>query len=348
MAHLAREAGPFRFTAPVALAERPRGLALAAHQASMLFRWGLRGTPLLVAKHQSRAMGAAVRRAVAEFRPDAALVELAQTAQYLPCLDGVPTVLTDHEGGIPANATTDLGGWADRRDVRLWRAYVAAYYPRADLVQAVTDEDGAQLRAMLGRPVATRLPVVRMPSHPAAKTRTPPRALFLGNYRHRPNPEAAEVLARDVLPRLRERMPDAELWLAGPHPERLPSIGHLPGVRVVGFVEDLAGLFAQVRLLLAPLFSGGGFRMKALSAMAHGVPVVTNALGARGFAVPEPARTVAEGTDALVQAALALLEDPRHAAAAGKAAHRWAAANLSPEAVAATQLERIQTLLVAR
>ena len=101
---------------------------------------------------------------------------------------------------------------------------------------------------------------------------------------------------RDVLPRLRTAVPDAELWLAGPNPQRLGALRGQPGVRVLGFVPDLRELFGQVRLLLAPLFSGGGFRMKSLAALAHGLPVVTNALGARASTAPPPARAVCEGT----------------------------------------------------
>lgn len=340
--------GPFRYVLPVPMPERPHGFRLASHKALMLARWGFGGAPLVAAKHQSRAMTAAIRRGIAEFAPDAALVELAQTAQYLPDLGGLPKVFTDHESGVPANAHTDLGIWADRRDERLWRRYVRRFYPQADLLQAVTAEDAAMLEATLARPVAVRLPVVHVAERPQACAKAPPRALFLGNYSHHPNPEAAGILAFQVLPRLRQRLPEAELWFAGPHAERLDWIKGRPGVRIVGYADDLATLFGQVRLLLAPLYSGAGFRMKGLSALAHGVPVVTNALGARGLAAPPPARTVVESAEDLADAALRLLSDPQQTEVAGRAAHAWAREHLAPDAVAIAQLERIDALLDRR
>ena len=339
---------PFRFVAALPFPERPRGRALVRHRAVMALRWGLRGLPLVAAKHQSRAMAAAVRRAVAEWAPDAALVEVAQSAQYLGDLGAVPSVFTDHEAGVPANANTDLGGWADRRDARLWRRYVERFYRRASLLQAVTKEDAAALQRMLDRPVAVRLPVVQVARNPAACASAPPRILFLGNYSHRPNPEAARALADRVLPLVRARVPSAELWLAGPHAGKLDGVRERPGVRVLGFVDDLAGLFAQVRALVAPLYSGAGFRMKGLSALAHGVPVVTNDLGARGIDVPAPARTVVESDADLAEAAVRMLTDATHVAAAGRAAHAWAQHNLAADAVAAVQLERIAELLRGR
>ena len=125
----------------------------ASHRLKMLWRW--RARPLLAAKHQSAQLPTLARRALAEFRPDVAMVEMAQMAQFLPLLDGLPTVFTDHEAGRPANAGTGLGAAADRRDERLWRGYVQRYYPQASLIQAVTEEDAAALHSAIGRDVAS-------------------------------------------------------------------------------------------------------------------------------------------------------------------------------------------------
>lgn len=334
--------GPWRWQALLPFAERPAGRGRRGHQVRMLWRW--RHLPLVAAKHWHPDMPALLRRAIAEFQPDVAMVELAQMAQYLPFLQGVPTILTDHEAGCPANTTTGLGRWADRRDVRLWHDYAQRHFRQASLVQAVTEEDAVSLRELLDREVLVRPPAFVVPANPVAPERAPARALFLGDYSHQPNREAAEILARDVLPLLRRQSADAELWLAGPHEDRLGDLASSPGLRVLGFVPDLAELFAEVRVLLAPLWSGGGFRMKALAALAHGLPVVTNELGSRGCSATAPARTVAEGPQALAAATVAMLRSPALAAEAGRAAFAWARANLAGDAVARQQLERAQRL----
>ncbi len=323
--------------------DRHAGWAGLLDRLRMLWRW--RRQPLVAAKHWHPGMPALLARAIAEFRPDAVLVELAQMAQYLPFAGGVPTVLTDHEAGCPANTRTGLGRWGDRRDRRLWNAFVHTQYPRAALLQALTPEDANALATALGRPVEVRPPVFMVPAEPVTPGAAPPRALFLGDYSHAPNPEAATRLAREVLPALRAAAPDCELWLAGVHSERIADLRAHPGVRVVGFVPDLATLFGQVRLLLAPVWSGGGFRMKGLAALAHGLPVVTNALGARGIDVPAAARRVAETPAAMAQAALEWLQSPALAAKAGAAAFAFARQNVSPRGVAALQIARIQSLL---
>ncbi len=342
---LAGDSGPWSWHGALPYRERPRRGSLL-HQLQMLWRW--RHLPLVAAKHWHPDMPALLARARVSFQPDVVFVELAQMAQYLPCLRGLPTVLTDHESGCPANTTTGLGVLGDHRDARLWRRYIRHFYPMASLVQTVTVEDARSLAAELGRDVLVRPPTFVVPDQPVAPDQAPPRALFLGDYSHHPNPEAAARLVTDVLPLLRASNPSAELWLAGPNPDRVRALANTPGVAVLGFVPDLRTLFGQVRLLLAPLWSGGGFRMKALAALAHGLPVVTNQLGARGCDAPAPARTIAEGPRALADAALALLGSPADAAIAGRAAFAWAQANLTGDGVADAQIERATRLVAAQ
>ena len=344
----ARGLSPFMRAWTVPATPRPTGLARGLHQVRMLARWGLAGEPLVAAKFGTAAMRENVRRAVAEFRPDAVLLELAQSAQFVRDLDGTPCVLTDHEAGVPANTRTGLGAFADRRDRRLWHRYVLRHYASADLVQAVTKEDAAAISQLLGRSVSVREPAILVPTQPVSRAGTPPRMLFLGSYSHEPNERAASVLTQEILPLVRKRAPAAELWLAGPDCERIAALGNVPGVRVAGFRADLASLFADVRIVVAPLYSGGGFRVKTLSALAHGVPVVTNALGARGASAPMPALTLAERNEDLANAAAELLLDEPRCIEASAIAHRWAKEHVSPDAVADAQLQRIERLLAAR
>lgn len=313
------------------------------HQIHMLWHWA-GGRPLVAAKHWSPSMARALRRAVAE-GPDAVLVEFAVMAQYLPYLAGVPVVLTDHESGGPIPAGIGPGKWGLRREGRLWRRYLHHYYPRARIIQALTEQDAQELEGALERPVLVRPPAVPLPDRAADPASAPPRVVFFGDYRHHPNPEAALTLAQRILPLLREQVPETELWLAGPNaPAAVEQLGNLAGVTVLGFVEDLTAMLSGARLLLAPLFSGAGTRIKILTALAHGLPVVSNSLGLRGVGAPSPAVHRREGVLELVAAALDLLRSPRLAGEAGTAARKWAEANLSAVAVAKLQMERIASL----
>jgi hypothetical protein len=323
-----------------------RAGARCAHRARMLLEWGLRGRPLLAAKFWSRALAARAARRVASFAPDVVMLEQAVMAQYLPLFSRVPTVLTDHERGDPPPAEIARGGVGAARDARLWRRFVRAHYARASLVQALTVEDARHLAAEIGRPVEVRPLVVRLPERVVDPARAPPRALFLGNYLHAPNIEAARWLGHRVWPEVRAQHAGAELWLAGAHvPPEVQALHGQHGVRVVGPVEDLAALFAEVRMLLAPLFSGGGVRVKVLTAMAHGLGIVSNRLGLLGLEVEPPAATSAESPSDLAAAVIPYFEGGATAAAAGRAARAWIETHMSPAALAEQQVQRLARLI---
>jgi|GEM_PF-5672844 len=309
----------------------------------MLWQW--RKQPLLIAKYGSAKIAGLIERARSEFQPDVVLVELAQMAQYLPQLGGLPVILTDHEAGLPANAGTGMGAWADRRDERLWRRYVQQSYGHADMIQAVTQDDAETLQSVLGCEVHVRPPALTPPTLACEPAQTKKTALFLGDYRHAPNQQAAHRLVTRIWPLVRARCPDAELILAGPNPDPIQSLHGHPGVRVLGFVEDLRELMGAARLVLAPLWSGGGFRVKNATALLAGLPVVTNSLGARGCRAPEPACVVREEPATLADAACALLTSPAAAGEAGALARSWAIEQFSADAVADLQLRRIEKLV---
>ena len=318
----------------------PTGLS---HRLRMLWQW--RSRPLLAAKYWQPELVAQAKRAIREFRPDIALVELAQMAQYLPALRGLPTILTDHEAGRPANASTGLGKLADRRDGRLWERHVKRYYQQASLVQAVTSEDASELTRQTGREVLVRPPTLPIPNEACQPGQAPPCALFLGDYRHGPNPEAATRIAKDIWPMVRATQPDAQLLLAGPNETPIRDLAELPGVQVLGYVEDLTELLSRARVVLAPLWSGRGFRVKNATALAYGLPIVTNGLGSRGCRAPSPACSVAESPEELAQATVPHLASAEFAAKAGREARVWAATQYAASSVARLQLDRIEKLL---
>ncbi|MGA9970331.1 MAG: glycosyltransferase, partial [Candidatus Acidiferrales bacterium] len=86
----------------------------------------------------------------------------------------------------------------------------------------------------------------------------------------------------DIWPRIRAQLPSAELLLVG---NNLPSglgVGQ-NGVMRVGFVADLHPVFANCRVAVSPVRFGTGIKTKNLSALSHGVPLVTTTVGADGI-----------------------------------------------------------------
>lgn len=113
---------------------------------------------------------------------------------------------------------------------------------------------------------------------------TPSQVLYIATMSWAPNAQAADFLARQMLPELRRAVPDAELTLIGRHPpQAVLDLARLPGVRVLRDVEDVRPYLSNARVLAVPLEAGGGTRLKILEAFAAGVPVVSTPIGAEGI-----------------------------------------------------------------
>jgi GT2 family glycosyltransferase len=109
--------------------------------------------------------------------------------------------------------------------------------------------------------------------------------MFVGSYLHPPNVDAARWAATEILPLVRERVPDATLHLLGSYlPEDMKALG-IPGVNGVGWAADLAPWYRRSRVVLAPLRYGAGVKGKVAEAVEYGVPVVGTSIAfeAMGF-----------------------------------------------------------------
>lgn len=108
--------------------------------------------------------------------------------------------------------------------------------------------------------------------------------LFIGSYGYLPNIEAANYLIEEVFPKVKQKVPNAKLIIAGGPPEQIPAYQNNPqDVEFTGFVDDLTALYARSRVICCPVFSGSGTRVKLLEAGAYGKPIVSTTLGAEGI-----------------------------------------------------------------
>ncbi len=129
-----------------------------------------------------------------------------------------------------------------------------------------------------------------------------------------------------------EQLPEARLLLAGAGLEHPPSED--PRVRALGFVEDLAGTYAEARCAVVPLLQGGGSPLKLVEALAYGLPVVATPRAVAGLDVQDGVDClVAEGSQAFADTLVRVLRDG--APEIARAGRRLAEERYSVEALAA-------------
>jgi len=107
--------------------------------------------------------------------------------------------------------------------------------------------------------------------------------LYIGGFEHPPNVDAVLFFVKEIFPLVRRSLPSIELLIVGSKmPDAIRNI-QVAGVRVVGYVKDLAPLLSSCRVFVAPLRYGAGLKGKIGMAMAAGLPVVTSSTGAEGI-----------------------------------------------------------------
>ncbi|WP_081235632.1 glycosyltransferase [Streptomyces viridosporus] len=159
--------------------------------------------------------------------------------------------------------------------------------------------------------------------------------LFQGSFDWAPNADAAGWLTGEILPLIRERVPDATVVLAG---ESTPGVAALAGphVEVTGAVPSMTPYLRAADLVVVPLRVGSGTRIKILEAFAHGVPVVSTTVGAEGLDVVAGEHlAVADTADGLARHCADLLTDRARRDATAAAARRLHADRYLPEHAAA-------------
>jgi len=111
-------------------------------------------------------------------------------------------------------------------------------------------------------------------------------ALFhIGSMNWVPNVEGIEWFLDEVWPGIQERHPEIRFFIAGHAiPEKMYE-RHDPNVRVVGAVPVANDFMLAHDIMVVPLLSGSGIRIKIVEAMALGKVVVTTSVGAQGLSV---------------------------------------------------------------
>lgn len=106
---------------------------------------------------------------------------------------------------------------------------------------------------------------------------------FIGALDWRPNLEGLLWFLQNVWPLVSEKYPDLKLHVAGRNtPIEILQL-KMKNVVIHGEVEDAVGFINNYGIMVVPLFSGSGMRVKILEGMALSKIVITTTLGMEGI-----------------------------------------------------------------
>ncbi|HPS40631.1 MAG TPA: glycosyltransferase family 4 protein [Candidatus Woesebacteria bacterium] len=141
-----------------------------------------------------------------------------------------------------------------------------------------------------------------------------PTILSVGTFKWLPNIEAVDFLVKKIWPRIKIKVPNANLLIVGnaPTAKVLAYSKKDPQIIVAGRVEDIRDAFQSVHVLLAPVFSGKGTRYKILEAMASGTPVVASKIAVEGLNIKDGQHVLTSNdADTLADLTVKVLNDKK-------------------------------------
>ncbi|WP_242394195.1 glycosyltransferase [Anaeromyxobacter oryzisoli] len=202
------------------------------------------------------------------------------------------------------------GDPSQRAEAARFRAIERLAASTADRVLAISAEEQQTLRAECPGVQVDVLPNIHE-CRPTSRSWADRKDLmFIGGYDHTPNVDAVEWFVSEILPRVRQRLPEVVLHVIGSKPPAKLLALASPCVDVLGYVPDVEPWFDATRVFVAPLRFGAGMKGKIGQAMSHGVPLVTTPIGAEGMQLAHGENALVAGdAEAFAEAVVRLYQD---------------------------------------
>ncbi|HET7904369.1 MAG TPA: glycosyltransferase family 4 protein [Candidatus Eisenbacteria bacterium] len=301
--------------------------------------WALpTGEPLQAAYYRSARMERAVAAAFDRAHPEVVYTHLFRMAPYALAeqrrrdarwiLDLTDVISAGMARSLPYRSGP--GRWLHREESRRIARYEARIAPCFDECWLISEAEVRALRALAPGATARVVPNgfegdARVAPAGGDGRRERSRLLFFGFHDVFHNRDAVRFLVEEIVPRVRARIPEASLDIAGKGSDALGPWVRRPGVRVLGYVPDLEAELRRATLFVAPHRFAAGVQNKVLQALATGTPVVTTPIVRQGLE-PIPDGILRIGSDAgeVAEQVVALLLDPGEAALLGARGSQWA------------------------
>jgi glycosyltransferase involved in cell wall biosynthesis len=252
------------------------------------------GRPFLVERDDRAAMRDAINRAVVTYQPYAVHADQLSMAQFAAGARVPLRVLDEHNAvwTIVRRAAQNAGRGPRRVLAELeWRklkAYEGRVCCQFDQVTVVSDEDRLALEAAARRRLPARVIPITVDTDRLTflpRSADARHVLSVATMYYPPNVEAVSWFATRVFPMVKSALPGTRFLIVGRRPPK--TIARLAtrdaSIVVSGYVADLTPIDRQSGVLVVPVSSGSGMRVKILEAFARGIPVVSTTVGVEGI-----------------------------------------------------------------
>jgi glycosyltransferase involved in cell wall biosynthesis len=183
------------------------------------------------------------------------------------------------------NERSPLNRWYLNNLARRLNAYELGVAQKSDLLVTISEYDRTYFMDQgIQKPSLTIPAGLILENYPLTELPDTPSIFFIGALDWMPNQEGLNWFLQKVFHRLLKALPELRFHVAGRNAPRSfeRKLNH-PNIIYHGEVNDALKFMQSYRLMIAPLLTGSGIRIKILEGMALGRPVVTTTRGIEGI-----------------------------------------------------------------
>lgn len=137
-----------------------------------------------------------------------------------------------------------------------------------------------------------------------------PTIFHLGALDWMPNQEGIIWFLSNVWPIVLNKAPEAKIYIAGRRPFKELYAWQNESIIIEGEIEDAGKFIESHDIMIVPLFSGSGMRVKIIEGMMLGKAIISTKIGAEGIEVhPDKDIILAETKEEFANAILELIHD---------------------------------------
>lgn len=182
-----------------------------------------------------------------------------------------------------------------------------------DVLVSITERDGLYLERLGNyKPRITSQTGIDLSCLvPTAKDLEFPSIFHIGSLEWGPNQEGLLWFLKDCWPLITKKYPELKFYVAGRNaPQWLASKLKMPNVVFLGEIEDAYQFMNSKAIMMVPLRSGSGMRIKIVEGMALGKAIVSTTIGVEGIAATDREQIlIANEPEEFLQAITELIED---------------------------------------
>lgn len=185
----------------------------------------------------------------------------------------------------------------------------------------------------------TETPSNRTDATPVQSVVLPLSVVFVGALDYQANVDGVAWFCTHVWPEVRKRFGNATFRIVGSRPNaKAIALGELPGVELIGEVNDVRPWLHRATVVVAPLLVARGVQNKVLEALATGKPLVVSPQALEGIdAQPEVHLLLAQTPSQWIDQLTKLFESVNLCERLGKAGRSF----VERECLWSTQLEKL-------